>query len=67
LEFPGCHVLLFSGQIASSDVHAGARANSCNWDLMAKPVPPDELLAKLASFDTSQATPARSQLPDFEG
>jgi CheY-like chemotaxis protein len=47
---PNCHILLFSGQSASNDLFTEARAKGYTWELLAKPVAPDYLLAKLSSL-----------------
>ena len=47
-EFPACRVLLFSGQAATADLLEEARACGHEFDLLAKPVHPEELLATIA-------------------
>jgi len=44
---PTCKVLLFSGQAATADLLERARAQGHDFDILAKPVHPSELLAKL--------------------
>jgi len=44
---PGCKVLLFSGQPATSDLLEMARAQGHNFEALAKPVHPVELLEKI--------------------
>ncbi len=44
---PACKVLLFSGQAATADLLEKARAQGHDFDILAKPVHPSELLAKL--------------------
>jgi CheY-like chemotaxis protein len=44
---PDCKVLLFSGQAATADLLAQAREQGYDFDLLAKPVHPADLLAKL--------------------
>ena len=46
---PDCKILLFSGQAATKDLLAKARADGHNFDLLIKPVHPTDLLAKLKS------------------
>ena len=46
-EFPKCKVLLFSGQAATADILEHAREHGYEFDLLAKPVHPEELLRKL--------------------
>jgi|SRR5581483_1724610 len=43
-KHPNCHILLFSGQAASSEIVNEARAKGHTWELLAKPIDPDELL-----------------------
>jgi len=50
-KFPKCHILLFSGQAATSDLIREARKEGFNWELLAKPIEPEELLSKLDSFN----------------
>jgi CheY-like chemotaxis protein len=44
---PGCKVLLFSGQAATADLLENARARGYEFEILAKPVHPQDLLAKL--------------------
>jgi CheY-like chemotaxis protein len=44
---PGIKVLLFSGQAATADLLEKARANGHEFDILAKPVHPQDLLNKL--------------------
>jgi DNA-binding NtrC family response regulator len=44
---PQCKVLLFSGQASTADLLEKARAQGYDFDLLAKPVHPVDLLAKL--------------------
>lgn len=46
-ELPQCSVLLFSGQAATGDLLQDARERGFDFDLLAKPVHPEELLAKV--------------------
>jgi CheY-like chemotaxis protein len=46
---PGCHILLFSGQGLTHELIEKARREGHSWELLPKPIDPDELLAKLAS------------------
>jgi CheY-like chemotaxis protein len=45
---PGCKILLFSGQAATADLLESARAKGHEFEILAKPVHPQDLLAKLA-------------------
>ncbi|HYE24206.1 MAG TPA: response regulator [Clostridia bacterium] len=44
---PGCKILLFSGQAATADLLENARAKGHEFEILAKPVHPQDLLAKL--------------------
>lgn len=44
---PTCKILLFSGQAATADLLENARAQGHDFEILAKPVHPSELLAKL--------------------
>ena len=44
---PGCKILLFSGQAATADLLENARSQGHDFEILAKPVHPSELLAKL--------------------
>jgi|SRR5271154_6886830 len=44
---PRCRVLLFSGQAATSDLLDQARIRSYDFEILAKPVHPTDLLARL--------------------
>jgi DNA-binding NtrC family response regulator len=44
---PDCKVLLFSGQASTADLLEKAREQGYDFDLLAKPVHPADLLAKL--------------------
>lgn len=46
---PGCKILLFSGQAATADLLENARAQGHEFEILAKPVHPQDLLAKLRS------------------
>lgn len=45
--FPECKVLLFSGQAATANLLTEAHEQGYDFDLLAKPVHPADLLAKL--------------------
>lgn len=45
---PNCKILLFSGQAATKDLLDNAHARGYDFDILAKPVHPKELLAKLS-------------------
>jgi CheY-like chemotaxis protein len=44
---PSCKILLFSGQAATADLLEKARAEGHEFEILAKPVHPTDLLAKL--------------------
>ena len=44
---PACKILLFSGQAATADLLERARAQGHEFEILAKPVHPGDLLAKL--------------------
>lgn len=46
---PACKILLFSGQAATADLLDKARAQGHEFEILAKPVHPQDLLAKLKS------------------
>ncbi len=46
---PEIKILLFSGQAATADLLEKARADGYEFDILAKPVHPQDLLAKLRS------------------
>ena len=46
---PSCKILLFSGQAATADLLENARAQGHEFEILAKPVHPSDLLAKLKS------------------
>jgi DNA-binding response OmpR family regulator len=49
-DHPRCRIILFSGQADTNALIGDAREKGCSWELLAKPVDPEELLAKLASL-----------------
>ncbi|HKD45759.1 MAG TPA: response regulator [Candidatus Angelobacter sp.] len=46
---PKCKILLFSGQAATADLLEKARAQGHEFEILAKPVHPQDLLAKLGT------------------
>jgi CheY-like chemotaxis protein len=46
---PACKILLFSGQAATADLLETARQQGHEFEILAKPVHPQDLLAKLKS------------------
>jgi DNA-binding response OmpR family regulator len=47
---PGIRILLLSGHAGTQDIVEVARLNGIEFDLVAKPIAPEELLAKIASI-----------------
>jgi DNA-binding response OmpR family regulator len=52
--FPDCRILLFSGQAATTDLLASAHRAGHNFELLAKPVHPKDLLAWASSSAKAQ-------------
>jgi CheY-like chemotaxis protein len=48
-KMPKCKILLFSGQAATADLLEKARSEGHEFEILAKPVHPTDLLAKLRS------------------
>ena len=48
-KMPSCKILLFSGQAATADLLEKARAQGHEFEILAKPVHPTDLLMKLRS------------------
>jgi len=46
-SLPNCRIILFSGQTASVDLLAQARAEGYAFEVLAKPINPEKLLEKL--------------------
>ncbi len=49
-EIPQCLILLFSGQASTGDILQEAHERGFDFELLAKPVHPEELLAKVREF-----------------
>lgn len=47
--FPGCGILLFSGQASAKDLLANTRRSGSHFTLLTKPVPPMDLLETVAA------------------
>jgi len=60
-KHPQCHIVLFSGQAATSDLVRDAWARGFRGELLAKPIEPDDLLAKLASLPKQGSAAADQQ------
>ncbi len=50
-KYPDCHILLTSGQTATNGLVLQALAQGYTWELLAKPLEPEDLLAKLDALD----------------
>jgi DNA-binding response OmpR family regulator len=48
-NWPECTVLLFSGQLATSDLLESAREQGRDFEVLTKPVPPTEIIARVFS------------------
>jgi CheY-like chemotaxis protein len=48
-KLPRCKILLFSGQAVTNDLLEKARAQGHDFDILAKPIHPSDLLEKLRS------------------
>jgi CheY-like chemotaxis protein len=46
-RLPDCKILLFSGQAATADLLEQAKTNGHDFEIVAKPIHPADLLAKL--------------------
>jgi DNA-binding NtrC family response regulator len=60
-EYPGCKILLFSGQAATADMLATAKLHGHNFEVLAKPVHPSDLLAKLRDLTEGSKQEAGSE------
>ncbi len=47
---PNCRIILFSGQAASTDLLAKARAEGYSFEVLAKPINPEILVEKLKNL-----------------
>lgn len=52
---PQCKILLFSGQANTDDLLARSRNSGHSFELLAKPIPPADLIAKLRDCARLQA------------
>ena len=50
-KLPDCKILLFSGQAATNDLLEKAHAQGHDFEILAKPVHPTDLIAKLRSLN----------------
>ena len=49
-RFRDCHILLFSGQAETTNILEGARRLGYDFELLAKPLHPEELLLKITAL-----------------
>jgi len=63
-HYPDCKVLLFFGSPETSGLLDSARAKGSTFDVLPKPIPPQELIAKIQSLlgVSSRAVRARVHL-----
>jgi DNA-binding NtrC family response regulator len=50
MSYPSCQVLLFSGNADTQDLLDAAQQEGYAFDVLAKPIPPPQMLAKVASL-----------------
>ena len=53
--YPKCMVLLYSGQIHTADLLAQARNEGYEFEVLAKPVHPSEILERLQSLKSTSS------------
>jgi DNA-binding response OmpR family regulator len=53
-----CKVLLFSGQAVTADLLESARTKGYEFEVLAKPIHPDDLLARIRAMDVSDKSAA---------
>jgi CheY-like chemotaxis protein len=46
-QFPGCHILLFSGQAETTEILEDAKRRGHDFELLAKPLHPEELFIRI--------------------
>jgi DNA-binding NtrC family response regulator len=69
--YPACKILLFSGQATTANLLAAARGQGHHFEVLAKPIHPADLLARVRIFDgnadqemkTTGRAPARGRQP----
>lgn len=54
-RYPTCKIMLISGQASTSDLLEGARQRGYDFELLAKPIHPEDLLTKLAAITYAPA------------
>jgi CheY-like chemotaxis protein len=58
---PKCRILLFSGHAANADLLSDAEAKGYCFDIIAKPIHPADLLAKLREVGLIELAPLKAQ------
>lgn len=53
-RFPSCHIFLSSGQSATSELFSQAQKSGLKWELLPKPIEPEELIARLKPYQSRQ-------------
>jgi CheY-like chemotaxis protein len=67
-RYPACKILLFSGQAYSMDVLAAVGKQGYGFELLAKPIHPTDLLAKIAGLsNVAQVEPKAAPQPHLNG
>jgi len=51
-RYPACHIFLSSGRPSTSELLNEAQQKGFHWELLPKPIDPQELLEKLEPFAT---------------
>ena len=51
-RYPACHIFLSSGRPTTTELVNEAEREGFHWELLAKPIEPQELLEKLEPFST---------------
>ncbi len=55
-SYPACQVLLFSGNADTQELLEAAQVEGHSFEILAKPVPPPQMLAKVASLLDQQSS-----------
>ena len=53
-EIPACHIILFSGHVDTAPLLAAARKQGNHLECLAKPVQPDDLLARVRTISDAE-------------
>jgi DNA-binding response OmpR family regulator len=61
-QFPNCKILLYSGQAATAQMMEEARSRGHNFELLAKPVHPVQLLEKVKALIEAPEDVARAHV-----